>query len=353
MSWADRTDVPGDPTGGGRSDRAEEGHRSGHVDRAETTDRAGRIEVASAAEAAGAAEMAGAAAGGDRAAGAPPDAPTELGDEVGWAPERPPGPWMRLTAAVPLLRHTERELRLARRLWRTSVLSGVLTPLLFLGAMGLGLGDLVDEGSGDVAGVPYLFFVMPGILAATAMQTAAGNSLWMVMAGIKWVKTFHAAAATPLSPGDVYGGYVTWVGLRVTGNAAAFVAIAALLGAVPSPWGVLAVPAAVMTGLGFAAPLCAYSATQDNDLSFPIIMRVVVVPMFLLSGTFFPLDQLPAVLRPLAWVTPLWHGVELCRGATTGSLELAPTVLHVAVLVACIAAGWWWGVRTFTRRLAP
>ncbi|HEX6235810.1 MAG TPA: ABC transporter permease [Acidimicrobiales bacterium] len=353
MSWADRTDVPGHPTGGGRSDRAGDGHRSGDVDRAETADRAGRIEIASAAEAAGAAEMAGAAAGGDRAAGAPPDAVVARGDEASWAPERPPGPWTRLTAAVPLLRHTERELRLARRLWRTSVLSGVLTPLLFLGAMGLGLGDLVDEGSGDVAGVPYLFFVMPGILAATAMQTAAGNSLWMVMAGIKWVKTFHAAAATPLSPGDVYGGYVTWVGLRVTGNAVAFVAIAAALGAVPSPWGLLAVPAAAMTGLAFAAPLCAYSATQDNDLSFPIIMRIVVVPMFLLSGTFFPLDQLPVVLRPLAWVTPLWHGVELCRGATTGSLELGPAALHVGVLVACIAAGWWWGVRTFTRRLAP
>ncbi|MFP3900335.1 MAG: ABC transporter permease [Acidimicrobiia bacterium] len=353
MSWADRTDVPGHRTGGDRSDLAGDGHRSEDLDQAEPADRAARIEVASAAEAAGAPEIAGAAAGGDPAAGAPPDALTAPGDEASWASERPPGPWMRLTAAVPLLRHTERELRLARRLWRTSVLSGVLTPLLFLGAMGLGLGDLVDEGTGDVAGVPYLFFVMPGILAATAMQTAAGNSLWMVMAGIKWVKTFHAAAATPLSPGDVYGGYVTWVGLRVTGNAAAFVAIAAVLGAVPSPWGVLAVPAAAMTGLAFAAPLCAYSATQDNDMSFPIIMRVVVVPMFLLSGTFFPLDQLPVGLRPLAWVTPLWHGVELCRGATTGSLEPASAALHVGVLVACIAAGWWWGVRTFTRRLAP
>lgn len=264
-----------------------------------------------------------------------------------------PGPWMRLADAVPLLRQTEREVRVARRLWRTSVLSGVITPLLFLGAMGLGLGGLVDEGSGDVAGVPYLAFVTPGILAATAMQAAAGNSLWTVMAGIKWIRTFHAAAATPMSPADVYGGYVVWVGLRIAANATAFVAIAALLGAVASPWGVLAVPAAALCGLAFAAPLCAYSATQDSDLSFPIIMRVVVVPMFLLSGTFFPLDQLPVGLRPLAWLTPLWHGVELCRGATTGSLALASAGLHVGVLVACIAAGWWWGARTFTRRLAP
>jgi lipooligosaccharide transport system permease protein len=238
-------------------------------------------------------------------------------------------------------------------LWKTSLLTGVLMPVLFLGAMGVGLGGLVDENQGTVAGVEYLAFVTPGILAATALQAAAGESLWPVMAGIKWVKTFHAAAATSLSPGQVFGGYATWVTVRMLINAGLFVAVAALLGGVISPWGVLAVPAAALGGLAFAAPLTAYSAGRDSDQSFSIIMRIAVVPMFLFSGTFFPVDQLPDWLEPLARVTPLWHAVELCRGATTGSLSLAGAVGHSAFLLAVVAAGCWWGVATFRAKLAP
>jgi lipooligosaccharide transport system permease protein len=258
-----------------------------------------------------------------------------------------------LVRAVPMLLVAEREARVWGHLWKTSLLTGVLMPVLFLGAMGVGLGGLVDENRGTVAGVEYLAFVTPGILAATALQGAAGESLWPVMAGIKWVKTFHAAAATPLSPGQVFGGYLTWVTVRMLVNAALFVAVAALIGGVISPWGVLAVPAAALGGLAFAAPLTAYSAGRDSDQSFSIIMRIAVVPMFLFSGTFFPVDQLPDWLEPLARVTPLWHAVELCRGATTGTLSLAGAVGHSAFLLAVVAAGCWWGVATFRAKLAP
>ena len=258
-----------------------------------------------------------------------------------------------LVRAVPMLLVAEREARVWGHLWKTSLLTGVLMPVLFLGAMGVGLGGLVDENRGTVAGVEYLAFVTPGILAATALQAAAGESLWPVMAGIKWVKTFHAAAATPLSPGQVFGGYLTWVTVRMLVNAALFVAVAALIGGIISPWGVLAVPAAALGGLAFAAPLTAYSAGRDSDQSFSIIMRIAVVPMFLFSGTFFPVDQLPDWLEPLARVTPLWHAVELCRGATTGTLSLAGAVGHSAFLLAVVAVGCWWGVATFRAKLAP
>jgi lipooligosaccharide transport system permease protein len=257
-----------------------------------------------------------------------------------------------LAAAVPMLRVTEREARVWRRFWRTSALTGVLMPLLFLGAMGIGLGGLVDDNRTSVEGVDYLVFVAPGILAASAMQGAAGESLWPVMAGMKWVRTFHAAAATPLAPRDVFGGWVLWIAARQTMTATAFVVVAAMLGAVASPWGVLAIPAAVLTGVAFGAPLTAFAGGQDSDVPFPLIMRVAVMPMFLFSGTFFPLSQLPGWLEPVAWVSPLWHGVELCRGATTGSLGWGPAVGHTAFLVACVAAGCWWGIRTFTARLA-
>jgi lipooligosaccharide transport system permease protein len=143
------------------------------------------------------------------------------------------------------------------------------------------------------------------------------------------------------------------VTVRMLINAGLFVAVAALIGGVTSPWGVLAVPAAALGGLAFAAPLTAYSAGRDSDQSFSIIMRIAVVPMFLFSGTFFPVDQLPDWLEPLARVTPLWHAVELCRGATTGTLSLAGAVGHSAFLLAVVAVGCWWGVATFRAKLAP
>jgi lipooligosaccharide transport system permease protein len=257
-----------------------------------------------------------------------------------------------LAERVPMLRVTEREARTWRRFWRTSALSGVLVPLLFLGALGLGLGGLVDENRGSVAGVEYLVFVAPGILAATALQSASGDTLWPVMVNMKWMRGFHAAAATALSPAEVYGGYMVWVALRVGMNAALFVVVAAALGAVPSPWGVLAVPFATLGGLAFAAPLAAYAAAQDSDVSFPIVFRLVVVPMFLFSGTFFPIDQLPDALQPIARLTPLWHSVELCRGATTGTLGLVEALVHVTVLCGFVAVGSSYGIRTFRSRLA-
>jgi lipooligosaccharide transport system permease protein len=150
----------------------------------------------------------------------------------------------------------------------------------------------------------------------------------------------------------VYGGYLVWMACRLSVNAVFFLIVAALLGGVPSPWGVLAIPAAVAGALALAAPLVAYSAGRESDVSFPIIFRVLVVPLFLFSGTFFAIDQLPAGIRPLAWASPLWHAVELARGATTGDLALLPAAGHAAFLAACITAGWMWGTRVYTRRLA-
>jgi lipooligosaccharide transport system permease protein len=257
---------------------------------------------------------------------------------------------MATTPAV--LRVVEREARVFRRLWRGTVYSSFVTPVLFLAAIGVGLGGLVDERRGDVAGLDYLTFVTPGLLAASAMQTAAGESLWPVMAGTKWVRTFHAMVATPVGASDVYGGFIVWTAVRVAMSATAFLAVAAVLGGVPSAWGVLAVPAAVLCAAAFAAPLASFAATQDTDIAFPLILRLGIVPLFLFSGTFFSVDELPQWLRTVSALSPLWHGVELCRAATTGSVEWGAAGAHVAVLAGCVAAGWWWGTRTFTRRLA-
>jgi lipooligosaccharide transport system permease protein len=268
------------------------------------------------------------------------------------AVERPRRGLLRLEETPPLLRVVEREARVFRRLWRSSVFSSFLNPLLFLAAMGLGLGDLVDARNQGVEGLSYLVFVTPGLMAASAMQSAAGESLWPVMAGTKWVRFYHGIVATPIEAADVHSGVVLWIALRSALYSTVFLITAALMGGVPSAWGILAIPSAVLCAAAFAAPLAAFAAGRDSDVPFAMIMRLGVVPLFLFSGTFFPVSDLPAWLERLAVLSPLWHGVELCRAATTGSIEWAPELGHAAALVACITAGVVWGRRSFTRKLA-
>lgn len=241
-----------------------------------------------------------------------------------------------------------------RRTWRGSVVTSFLNPLLYLLAMGVGLGSLVDRGAGSahsLDGVAYLPFLAPGLLAATSMQTAAAESTYPVMGAIKWLRTYVGMLATPLEVADVVVGHLLWVTLRLTTVAAIFLAVMAGFGVVESAWAVLALPAAVLTGLGFAAPIAAFAATRENDTAFAALFRFGVIPMFLFSGTFFPVAQLPAALRPVAWATPLWHGVELCRSLTLGTADLLPSVGHAAYLAAWAAVGLAVALRTHRRRL--
>jgi lipooligosaccharide transport system permease protein len=193
-------------------------------------------------------------------------------------------------------------------------------------------------------------------MAATVLQNATGESLWPVLSGFKWQRFYEGMAASPMTSDDVYLGNLLWIALRFTVTATAFLIVATLLGAILSFWAVLAIPAAVLGAIALGAPLIAWVATQTDDHGFAVIMRFLTLPMFLFSGTFFPLSQLPALLRPLAWALPLWHSVELCRDATTGTLATAGwwgVVAHLGVLAAYVAVGWMWGTRTFARRLAP
>lgn len=239
-----------------------------------------------------------------------------------------------------------------RRTWRGSIYSSLLNPLLFLGAMGLGLGALVNaRHPADLGGVSYLVFLAPGLLAATGMQTAVGEATYPVFGSVKWNKTYQAAVASPLRPADVFHGHLLFVTMRLTMNCAMFLAIAAALGAVRSPWALLALPVAVLTGLAFAAPIEAWAVTRAKDTSFSVIYRFGMIPMFLFAGIFFPVSQLPAWLRPVAYATPLWHGVALCRALTLGAAALGPALLHVAYLAAVTAAGILAGRRTYRRRL--
>jgi lipooligosaccharide transport system permease protein len=239
-----------------------------------------------------------------------------------------------------------------RRTWRGSIYSSVLSPLLYLGAMGVGLGTLVDaHGTASLGGLSYLAFLAPGLLAAAAMQAAVEESTYPVLGSVKWRRTYYAAAASPLRPADIFHGHLLFTVMRLAMNSAVFLAVMAAFGAVASPWALAALPAAVLTGLAFAAPIEAWAITVTKDTSFALIFRFGMIPLFLFSGTFFPVTQLPAWLRPLAYLTPLWHGVALCRSLTLGTASLGGALAHVAYLAALAGVSIAAGNRTYRRRL--
>jgi lipooligosaccharide transport system permease protein len=239
-----------------------------------------------------------------------------------------------------------------RRTWRGSIYSSVLSPVLYLGAMGLGLGTLIDaRGTASLGGVSYLAFLAPGLLAANAMQTAISNSTYPVLGSVKWLKTYIAAAATPLRPRDIFHGHLLFTLLRLTMNGAIFLAVMAAFGAARSPWVLAALPVAVLTGLAFAAPVEAFAVLQTKDQPFSILYRFGLIPLFLFSGTFFPVTRLPAWARPVAYATPLWHGVTLCRSLSLGTASAGGALGHIAYLALLATAGIVAGQHAYRRRL--
>ncbi len=228
-----------------------------------------------------------------------------------------------------------------------------VNPLLYLLAMGVGLGSFINRGGHTAAlgHVSYLQFVAPALAASAAATTAASESMFPVMGAIKWQKTYYAMLATPLRVVDVLAGHLMWIAIRVSMAVASYLVVMACFGATRSVESVAILPVGVLTGLAFATPLAAFAATQDSDGAFSLVFRLGVVPLFLFSGVFFPISQLPGALRIIAYVTPLWHGVALCRALASGSAGAAGTIGHVAYLVVLAAAGAAAGRSTYRRRL--
>jgi lipooligosaccharide transport system permease protein len=256
-----------------------------------------------------------------------------------------------MTALAPSLRVYEFWLLQYRRIWRGTVITSIINPVFYLAALGVGLGTLVNKSSAPPGGVSYAHYVAPGLLAAAAMQIGATESSWPVLGSFKWTRTYFAQAATPLGPGTILAGHQLFVVTRLAASATAYLAVIAAFGAIHSGLAVLALPTAVLTGMAVAAPLAAYAAHIDSDSAFVAINRFLIFPMFLFSGTFFPVSRLPRPLELLAYATPLWHGVDLCRGLTLGTVRAPLAAIHVAYLLALIAAGIAVARITYSRRL--
>jgi lipooligosaccharide transport system permease protein len=173
-----------------------------------------------------------------------------------------------------------------------------------------------------------------------------------VIGAVKWQRQYHAMIAAPLTVGEVLAGHAAFVLLRVLFGAVAFVAVGALLGAFATWWVMLTIPVAVLCGAVHALPVMGFAVLVESDNSFNMVFRFGVVPMFLFAGTFFPIDQLPVWMQPLAWAAPLWHCTELCRDLALSRAELGPAVGHLAYLGAWLVLGTLYAVRRYRRRLS-
>ncbi len=237
--------------------------------------------------------------------------------------------------------------------WSSIIGTALLTPLLYVIAMGIGLGSLVDAKSGGIGGVPYLVFVAPGLLVNTVVMSATNETSYPVMAGFKWGRQYFARATTAASPLQVAVGELLAVGLRLFAEALVFWVVLVAMGAVQLGWSWLMVPVAAVAGLAFGTPLAAYAATlEDEGPEFASIQRFVVMPMFLFAGTFYPLETMPAYLQWIGWISPMWHGTQVARAVGFGlPLTGWEIVGHVAFLLVLVGVGGWFAIRNFTARL--
>ena len=240
-----------------------------------------------------------------------------------------------------------------RRTWRGSAITNFVLPVLYLLGMGVGLGAYVDEGGAQdsLSGLPYLDFIAPGLLATTVFQNAVGASTWPVLGALKWDKTYYAMLATPLRVRDILLGNLWFIAARLTLTGAVFLGVLVAFGIATSPWALLALPAAALVGMAHATPCFAYAATIQRETGFMLLYRLGVVPMFLFSGAFFPVSQLPIALEWMARVLPLTSGVELLRDLVLGTPDLGRDLLYVAYLTLWVLAGFWLADRRLAKRL--
>jgi lipooligosaccharide transport system permease protein len=238
-----------------------------------------------------------------------------------------------------------------RRVWRATLVSSVVTPVVYLLALGVGMGAFLGDITFRGHTYDYFEFVAPGLLAATAMQLASFEASWPVLSSIKWTRQYHAMLATPLRVRDVALAQQGFIAARMLMTAAVYFVVIVAFGAVATPLGVLAVPVAVLVGLSYSTFIAAWAAHTDNEASFVAIFRFVILPMFLFSGTFFPIDRLPAVLEAIAYLTPLWHGVDLCRMLVLDDIVPWLALVHAAYLLAFVGAGLALALFSYRRRL--
>jgi ABC-type polysaccharide/polyol phosphate export permease len=243
-------------------------------------------------------------------------------------------------------------LKLYSRTWRGTIVISVANPLLFLLGVGVGIGHLVDQGhSTALAGVSYSDFFAPGLLAASAMQTGFVESGGRVAQAAGWTGSYRAAVTTPLEPDEIMAGHMMFMAFRLITSSAAFLVVMIAFGVTPGWWALATWPAAVLTGLAFAAPVASWTVTVRTPAQINALFRFVLMPMYMFSGTFFALSQLPHGIRLVAAALPLAQGVALCRSLSLGTATLPAVLGHATYLLALVIGGIAVARITYRRRL--
>ncbi len=249
----------------------------------------------------------------------------------------------------------EHRIRAMRGYLQTVIVTSIGNPFVYLFSLGVGLASLVhapiSNGSGGT--VSYLAFVAPALLAQAAVVVASEESTYPIMMGFKWNTIFSAMNAAPISGKQIVNGLVIGMTARILPTCIIYFIVMTLFGAVPSGWGVIGILTATFTGIAVGVVIMSYTSTIEDDKGqMAMIMRFGIMPMFLFSGTFFPLTQLPIWLQWIGWISPLWHGTLLGRDLAYGNAEpVWLVVVHVVYLVALAGFGWSRTQGVFTRRL--
>jgi lipooligosaccharide transport system permease protein len=245
------------------------------------------------------------------------------------------------------------------RQWRPYFVSGLAEavggPLLYLVALGLGMGSLVNaRGTAVLGGVRYVDYIAPALLCAAALQIAFSECSFGTFGRIKWQRTLWGITATPVTPEIAADAHVLYISTRLSLSATLYYLVLLAFGAAGGPAGLLMIPIAVLTAMSVGVWILALSAVLEDDapMAFNLVLRFGVIPASLFSASFFPISQLPWAVRWLAVCSPLWHGNELARDAALGGLPGWRVAMHLVVLVVLLVAGFAVARRRFRIRLA-
>ena len=251
---------------------------------------------------------------------------------------------------------TEARLRAMLKYVGLIISSAIANPVLYLVSIGLGLGTYIDKNAGPmgVDGVSYLTFLAPALLATAAIQGAMDESVYPTLEGFKWDKTFFSMNSTPLSGNQIAMGVFFNSLIRTIFTAILYWLVMLAFGVLESPRAWLAIFTAVMAGAAFGALMQALAGFLENEnVFFTVVQRFIIMPLFLFSGTFYPLTNMPIFLQWIGWVSPLWHATELGRWLTYGSEISTPMLfLHFIFLNSILIFGVIASRRIFTKRLA-
>ena len=236
--------------------------------------------------------------------------------------------------------------------WGIILFEAIINPTLYLVSIGIGVGSLIDANNG-VNGVSYLTFLAPALLASAAIQGSADEVIFPVMEGFKWNRTFFGMRSTTLTAQQISLGVFLAAMARAILSIVIYWIVLYLFGALESGTAWLAMPAALLAGAAMGAVMLAMAAKIENEnYFFTLVGRFIMIPMFLFSGTFYPLTQMPIFLQFFGWISPLWHASELGRYLTyeypLSGLQLS---IHVVVLTAMVVIGLFLSARIFAKRL--